>query len=254
MAWLVDGFNLIHAVDALARRLAEVGPAVATRELAAELGRWSALDPKRNRVLLVLDGGPGNLDPVPGAPGLSVRFRAHADALILEELGRADQSHVLVSRDRELVAAAKKGGYHDACDPLRFWRRLEDDLDALADELEKQRTPRPDEVQAWAALFGSAQPPSSPGARATPPPTGGAARGGSRATPPPSGGAARGGARATPPPSGIGRRGSLASPSSSGRRKRPNEDQGPAEPGKDRPLSPEEVQDWLDWFREPPRA
>lgn len=235
MAWLIDGFNLLHAVESLARRLREEGPARASRELAAVLGRWSALDPKRNRVVLVLDGGPGNLDPVPGAPGLTVKFRAHADALILEELSRTEQSHVLVSRDRELVSAARKGGYHDTEDPLRFWRRLVDDLAAVREEVEKQRTPRPEEVAAWAALFGTVRAPAvpPPGPEPTLPPP---------ASPSPS---ARNGSLASPP--AASRRGARARPL-------PPNARPVGEPGKDRPLTPEEVQEWLDWFREPPRS
>lgn len=221
MAWLVDGFNLIHAVASLEALLREGGPARAARALAAALGRWSALDPRRQAVILVLDGGPGSLDPIPRAPGLTVRFRGHADSLLLELMGDAREGHTLVSRDRELLEAARRGGLHDALDPRAFWRRIRDDLAGLAEEVEKVRTPGPDEVAAWKALFEAegplpipAAPPPKPAAAPRPAPS-------ARSRP----GPRRRASPRTPPPV------------------RTDEDR-----ERERKVAPEEVQEWLDFF------
>lgn len=228
MAYLVDGFNLIHAVASLEAVLRAEGPASACRALAAALGRWTAVDPQRQAVILVLDGGPGSLDPIPRAPGLTVRFRGHADQLILELMDGASAGHVLVSRDRELTSAAARGGYHAQEDPRRFWARVRDDLAALAEEVEKQRTPDPLEVEAWRALFAGEGAPPAPAPRPAPAPP--------PAPRPASPPAPR------PAPGGRGHR--------APRRPAPPPPQSP----RDRRVAPEEVQEWLDLFREPPSA
>jgi hypothetical protein len=236
VAYLVDGFNLIHAVAALEAVLREEGPVRASRALAAALGRWSALDPRRQAVVLVLDGGPGSLDPIPRAPGLTVRFRGHADQLLLELLEGASEAHVLVTRDRELVQAAARGGWHRQEDPGHFWRRVRGDLAALAEEVEKLRLPGPDEVAAWKALFEAEGVTAAP--PVPPPPV----------PPPPVPGAA---APSRPP--------AQRRPAAPARRPAPRPPRAvradpPHEEGRDRRVAPEEVQEWLDLFREPPSS
>ena len=248
MAYLVDGFNLIHAVESLEALLRAEGPPAACRALAALLGRWSALDPQRQAVVLVLDGGPGSLDPIPRAPGLTVRFRGHADQLLLELMETAREGHVLVSRDRELTEAAARGGWHGQEDPRRFWARVRDDLAAVSEELEKLRTPDPLEVQAWRSLFEAegftpapavppppapaAPPPAAPAPAAPPPASPSPSRPASNAPPP---------ARPTP---GRARRAS-GRPGWAPRA-------APSDRERERRVGPEELQEWLDLFREPP--
>ena len=138
LTYLVDGFNVIHAVDRLRDVLTERGPAAATRALVDLLARWLALQADGPTVELVFDGDrpAGAPLPPPESPRLRVRYVLNAAdddlMLLLERRG----PRTLVSADGELVAHAARHG-QGVMAPLAFVRDVLDDMGALIELRER---------------------------------------------------------------------------------------------------------------------
>jgi hypothetical protein len=153
----VDAYNLVHAVPSLRRISEERDHHAACRALIDLFVRWLALLPSPPPVVLVFDGArPRGLSSAPPIEGLETRFAGEADDDIKELLERGG-SHLLVSKDGDLVAFAEARG-HEARDPAEFFESLVDDLRHWAEEVERSRPRGREEVEYWLARFGEASP------------------------------------------------------------------------------------------------
>jgi hypothetical protein len=179
VAYLIDGFNVLHADPRLERLLDTQGPPAACRALVQLLCAWLSI-PRRRRpsVTLVLDGRrPAEAGrPGPGpAPGLTIIYmHDEADAELKRRLQRSPGRSTLVSGDREIRDVAVGTG-SEAVQPRTFLRQVEEEIDDERDRAERERVPPPVEVGAWLAVFGGAPaprpaPPSRPKKAPPPPP------------------------------------------------------------------------------------
>ncbi|MEZ6185133.1 MAG: NYN domain-containing protein [Planctomycetota bacterium] len=150
MAYLVDGFNLLHRVPRLKALLQSQGPGPACAALTDLLARWAALGTAE--VVLVFDGLAAHGARLT-APGLSVRYAgSDADPYLRELLARPGGPYVLVSKDAEIVGPARARGY-DALDPGEFYR---DACEALRDHAttdQRDRDLERWEVDMWLEAF-----------------------------------------------------------------------------------------------------
>lgn len=151
MAYLVDGFNLLHRVPRLKDLLRREGPASACAALTNVMARWTALGGAE--VVLVYDGVAAHGARL-RAPGLSVRYvGSDADPYLRELLSRPGGPYVLVSRDEEIAAPARARGY-DALDPGDFFVTACRDLSEAEEVDERDRDLERWEVDMWLDVFG----------------------------------------------------------------------------------------------------
>ncbi len=109
VAWLIDGFNLLHAAVLRGRDRKEWWRADA-RERAVDLVR--RLDAPGAEVVVVFDGRRPADEPEPETPGPQVVFAASADAWLLAAVRRAPDPTrvVVVTADRQLADRARHRG------------------------------------------------------------------------------------------------------------------------------------------------
>lgn len=150
MAYLIDGFNLLHRVPRLKTLLRSSGPEAACAALTDVLARWAALG--EHEVVLVFDGVAAHGARLT-APGLSVRYvGADADPYLRELLARPGGPYVLVSKDEEIAAPARARGY-DALDPGAFFATACRELADAEEVDERDRDLERWEVDMWLDVF-----------------------------------------------------------------------------------------------------
>jgi len=150
MAYLIDGFNLLHRVPRLKSLLRSNGPGAACAALTDVLARWTAVSGKE--VVLVFDGVAAHGARLT-SPGLSVRYvGADADPYLRELLARPGGPYVLVSKDEEIAAPARARGY-DALDPGAFFKAACRDLADAQEVDERDRDLERWEVDMWLDVF-----------------------------------------------------------------------------------------------------
>lgn len=162
--FLVDAFNLIHAVERLGRIQQEQGIAAASLALIDLVTRWLRAHPQPPGVVLVFDGvRPAQAPVAPPAPGLQLRWVDHdADAHLARLLERRGQ-HTLVSADAELVTIARREA-QDVVKPPAFFADVVTELRVYGEQAEKTRSLSKAEVDYWLTQFGAkaAPPPAAP--------------------------------------------------------------------------------------------
>ncbi|MCA8924069.1 MAG: NYN domain-containing protein [Planctomycetes bacterium] len=150
MAFLVDGFNLLHRVPRLKALLQREGPGPACAALTDVLARWTALGGRE--VVLVFDGLAAHGARLT-APGLSVRYvGSDADPYLRELLSRPGGPYVLVSKDEEITRPARARGYDDL-DPGRFFAEACQAVADAGEADERDRDLERWEVDMWLDVF-----------------------------------------------------------------------------------------------------
>jgi len=150
MAYLVDGFNLLHRVPRLKALLLREGPGPACAALTEVMARWTALG--EAEVVLVFDGLAAQGARL-SAPGLSVRYvGSDADPYLRELLARPGGPYVLVSKDEEITRPARARGYDDLDPGVFFSTACQGLADASAVD-ERDRDLEPWEVDMWLDVF-----------------------------------------------------------------------------------------------------
>ena len=149
MAYLIDAFNVMHAVPELESLLREDRVRAACQRLTQLVVRWVHLYPQRKAVL-VFDGA--RQGPVVRLANLQVLYVGkQADEELRRQLRRRGGGDVLVSGDREITSVAHGVGSH-VLTPGGFWEELvepdEEDPEAV-----KERPLSQAEVEEWKRLF-----------------------------------------------------------------------------------------------------
>ncbi len=128
MRIIIDGYNLIRRIPDL--KMVERTDMKEAREvLVRELSVYRT--GKRHRISVVFDGAEavrlgGNAQKI---GGITVRFSPRgltADQVILEAI-RKNEADILVSADRELTDAARRGEVTPVS-PERFWEKVQDEM------------------------------------------------------------------------------------------------------------------------------
>ena len=145
MRIIIDGYNLIRRVPDLKMR-ERTDMEQARESLVRELSVYKA--GKSHRISVVFDGAEaihlgGGTEKV---GGITVRFSprgSSADQLILEAI-RKKEADILVSADRELTEAARRGEI-TSVSPELFWDKVQEEMyrrfkgEDLEDESEERR-------------------------------------------------------------------------------------------------------------------
>lgn len=159
-SYLIDGYNLLHAMGAIKGKLGPGGLEQARTRLLGLLAGTFGEDAGAITVVFDARGAPAGAEPAAQAHGITVRFAVGFDQAddLIEDLVRhhsAPKNLVVVSDDHRLQNAARRRGAEGmtSVDFLTSLQRIRKQHQPMPTSPEKRDTLSEEEKEAWLKEF-----------------------------------------------------------------------------------------------------